>query len=78
MRSNVVQIVRNGANYEDGDLSVSEVLLIAYALIDCDQHIEALFRQRQALTVLLASESCIWSRLTLVTGLGKQEFDFSR
>jgi hypothetical protein len=64
--------------YEDGDLSVSDVLLIAYVLIDRDQHIEALFRQRQELAILLASESYISSRLTLVTGLGKQEFDFSR
>jgi hypothetical protein len=61
MWSNVVQIVRNGADYEDGDLSVSDVLLIAYVLIDRDQHIEALFRQRQELAILLASESYISS-----------------
>src|SRR5437899_736417 len=69
MRPDVIQIVRSWANDQDSDVPARHVLVY------CDEDVKVLFSQGQQLPILLAAESCVSNGLTLMTAVGKQEFD---
>src|SRR5215472_7206643 len=67
VRTDIIDVVRNWADYQDGEITPAQILLVRDVLINRNQNVEPFFRLAEKLPIFFAGESGLARRLALMT-----------